>query len=218
MARYESGPSRTPPGDDRGASIVESAVLLSLAAMIIASVSQTPLGGMFHDGVREMVCLVEGPECGGETWTEHDRPEEPDIYEYNFTGFYDGEVLGEGDARVAIEFALGQQGKPYGWGATGPNSWDCSSLVQAAWRQAGVQIPRTTWPQHAALAPVDRSDLQPGDLIFFQTIPGPPPTHVGMYLGNGQMVHAGNPVQVVQVLGNSYWESRWVGAGRVPQG
>ncbi|GAB3210205.1 C40 family peptidase [Marinactinospora thermotolerans] len=215
MARFGVRFSPEKPRDDRGAYFVETGVLVTLAAGIIISVAQSPIGDQFHDSVREMVCLVEGPECGGETWTEHDRPEEPDIYQYSPATVWNGEIKGEGDARVAIQFALSQQGDPYVWGGTGPDGWDCSGLLQAAWRAAGVEIPRTTWPQHAALPPVSMADLQPGDLIFFQTIPGPPPTHVGMYIGDGMMVHAGNPVQVVPF--NDYWKSRWVGAGRVPQ-
>ncbi|TDQ49246.1 C40 family peptidase [Actinorugispora endophytica] len=203
--------------DDRGASFVEVAVVTMLAASIITAVLQSPVQDTFHDNVREMTCLVEGPECGGETWTDVQRPEEPEEYEFTFAGHYGGEVLGEGDAKVAIQWALSKQGLPYVWGGTGPHGYDCSGLVQGAWAAAGVQIPRTTWPQHAALAPVSKAELIPGDLIFFQTIPGPPPTHVGMYIGNNMMVHAGNPVNVTQVLGNPYWESRWVGAGRVPQ-
>ncbi|GLU47757.1 C40 family peptidase [Nocardiopsis ansamitocini] len=217
MARIPNTPSRDGSTDDRGASFIEVSVVTMLAAGIITAVLQSPVGATFHDNVREMVCLVDGPECEGETWTEIERPEEPEEYEFNFAGYYGGEVLGSGEARVAIEWALSKQGLPYVWGGTGPNGYDCSGLVQGAWAAAGVQIPRTTWPQHAALPAVSKAELLPGDLIFFQTIPGPPPTHVGMYIGEGKMVHAGNPVNVAQVLGNPYWESRWVGAGRVPQ-
>lgn len=188
-----------------------------LAAGIITAVLQSPMAETFHDNVREMVCLVDGPECGGETWTDVERPEEPEEYQFALATYYGGEVLGEGDAKVAIEWALSKQGLPYVWGGTGPHGYDCSGLVQGAWAAAGVRIPRTTWPQRAALPPVSRAELQPGDLIFFHTMSGPPPTHVGMYIGDGKMVHAGNPVNVAQVFGNPYWESRWVSAARVPQ-
>ncbi|EOR70628.1 cell wall-associated hydrolase (invasion-associated proteins) [Thermobifida fusca TM51] len=190
-----------------------------VAVGVITAVLQSPVGEVLHDNVREMVCLVDGPECGGETWTEIQRPEEPEEYVFTFPiGYYNGPVIGEGDARVAIEWALSKQGLPYVWGGTGPHGYDCSGLVQGAWRAAGVQIPRTTWEQRAALPPVSRDQLQPGDLIFFHTMSNyPPPTHVGMYIGDGKMVHAGNPVNVTQVFGNPYWESRWVSAARVPQ-
>lgn len=218
MARSRSPQFRPASADDRGSSFVEVGAVTLVTAGIILAVAQSPIGETFHDSVREMVCLVEGPECGGETWTEVQRPEEPEEYVFTFpVGYYGGEVIGEGNARVAIEWALSKQGLPYVWGGTGPHGYDCSGLVQGAWRAAGVQIPRTTWQQQGALPPVSRDQLQPGDLIFFQTIPGPPPTHVGMYIGDGKMVHAGSPVNVTQVLGNPYWESRWVGAARVPQ-
>ncbi|MUL42533.1 NlpC/P60 family protein [Streptomonospora sp. PA3] len=195
------------------------AALITIAGVIVIGLSSTSIGDVFHDATREYVCRVEGPECGGETWVEHERPEKPEEYTWNFAGTWSGEVQGEGSAKVAIQFALAQQGKPYVWGATGRQSYDCSSLMQEAWKEAGVLIPRTTWAQIDALEQIPRSDLQPGDLIFFHTMPGeyPPPTHVGMYIGEGKMVHAGDPVHVEQVLGVPQWESIWVGQARVPQ-
>ena len=219
MVRSPATPPRSSARDDRGSSFVEMGVVTLVAVGVITAVLQSPVGEVLHDNVREMVCLVDGPECGGETWTEIQRPEEPEEYVFTFPiGYYNGPVIGEGDARVAIEWALSKQGLPYVWGGTGPHGYDCSGLVQGAWRAAGVQIPRTTWEQRAALPPVSRDQLQPGDLIFFHTMSNyPPPTHVGMYIGDGKMVHAGNPVNVTQVVGNPYWESRWVSAARVPQ-
>ncbi|MCA1784255.1 MAG: NlpC/P60 family protein [Intrasporangiaceae bacterium] len=99
------------------------------------------------------------------------------------------------NASVAVEAALAQLGKPYKWGATGPNSFDCSGLMVYAWRQAGVTLPRTSASQFANLRSVSRSDLQPGDLVFAGS---PRVHHVGMYIGNGQIVHsprAGKPVE-----------------------
>ncbi|MBB5997310.1 C40 family peptidase [Streptomonospora salina] len=193
---------------------------MSIAAVIVIGLSTTSIGDVLHDATRKYVCRVEGPECGGDTWVEEERPEKPEEYSWNLASAWDGEIQGEGSARVAIEFALAQQGKPYQWGASGRRAYDCSSLMQEAWREAGVSLPRTTWDQQDALQQVPKSDLQPGDLIFLHTMPEdyPPPSHVGMYIGDGQMVHAGDPVNVTQVIGNPRWESIWVGAGRVPQG
>ncbi len=101
-------------------------------------------------------------------------------------------------AQVAVDTALAQQGKPYVWGGTGPSGYDCSGLTSSAYQAAGVQIPRTSKGQSTAGAPVDRANLQPGDLIFFYN----PVGHVAMYIGNGQMVHSstyGQPVKVVPV-------------------
>ena len=95
-----------------------------------------------------------------------------------------------------MEAALAQLGKPYQWGATGPGSFDCSGLMVFAWRQAGVTLPRTSAAQHANLRSVSRSELQPGDLVFAGS---PRVHHVGMYIGNGQIVHsprAGKPVEI----------------------
>ncbi|MGY1827051.1 C40 family peptidase [Blastococcus sp. SYSU DS0541] len=105
-------------------------------------------------------------------------------------------------AQVAVDTALAQQGKPYIWGGTGPGGYDCSGLTWSAYQAAGIEIPRTSRAQSTAGHYVDRASLQPGDLIFFYD----PVGHVGMYIGDGLMVHSstfGNPVAVVPV--DSMW-------------
>lgn len=92
-------------------------------------------------------------------------------------------------AEKALAFARAQIGKPYVWGATGPGSYDCSGLTQAAWKAAGVTIPRTTYDQVDAGTTVPVSQAQPGDLVFFYD----DVTHVGIYIGNGMMIHAPKP-------------------------
>ncbi|GAA0667922.1 C40 family peptidase [Streptomyces thermocarboxydovorans] len=92
-------------------------------------------------------------------------------------------------AAKAIAFARSQIGKPYVWGATGPGSYDCSGLTQAAWKAAGVTLPRTTYDQVDAGTTVPLSQAQPGDLVFFYD----DVTHVGIYIGNGMMIHAPKP-------------------------
>jgi peptidoglycan DL-endopeptidase CwlO len=89
-------------------------------------------------------------------------------------------------ASVAVSTALGQVGKPYQWGASGPNSFDCSGLTSFAWRAAGVTIPRSSGAQYAGLTKVSRGQLQPGDLVFYYS----PISHVAMYIGGGQIVEA----------------------------
>jgi cell wall-associated NlpC family hydrolase len=89
----------------------------------------------------------------------------------------------------AIAFARAQVGKPYVWGATGPGSYDCSGLTLAAWKAAGVTLPRTTWDQVKAGTTVPVSDIKPGDLVFFYD----DISHVGLYIGNGMMIHAPKP-------------------------
>ncbi|MFH8804457.1 NlpC/P60 family protein [Streptomyces sp. NPDC017936] len=92
-------------------------------------------------------------------------------------------------AEKALAFARAQIGKPYVWGATGPESYDCSGLTQAAWKAAGVTLPRTTYDQVDAGTTVSLADALPGDLIFFYD----DVTHVGVYIGNGMMIHAPKP-------------------------
>ncbi|MFG2533903.1 NlpC/P60 family protein [Streptomyces sp. NPDC048511] len=92
-------------------------------------------------------------------------------------------------AEKVLAFARAQIGKPYVWGATGPSSYDCSGLTQAAWREAGVDLPRTTWDQVEVGTRVATADLQPGDLVFFYD----DISHVGIYKGDGMMIHAPKP-------------------------
>ncbi|MFC9059471.1 NlpC/P60 family protein [Streptomyces sp. NPDC057074] len=92
-------------------------------------------------------------------------------------------------AEKALAFARAQIGKPYVWGATGPGSYDCSGLTQAAWKAAGVTLPRVTYDQVNAGTTVPVSQAQPGDLVFFYD----DLSHVGLYIGNGMMIHAPKP-------------------------
>lgn len=105
-----------------------------------------------------------------------------------------------GRAAQAIQFALAQRGKPYVSGATGPNAYDCSGLTQAAYRSAGIGIGRTTWDQYDDGVRVSRSQLRPGDLVFFYS----GLSHVALYLGNGQIVHAPHTGAVVEIAPMSW--------------
>ena len=110
----------------------------------------------------------------------------------------------------AVAFAYAQLGKPYQWGATGPGSFDCSGLAQAAWAAAGVSIPRTTYAQWAALPHISTSALEPGDLLYFDGI-----GHVAIYVGGGDLIDApqtGMDVQKVPLSG--WYASELVGAAR----
>lgn len=99
---------------------------------------------------------------------------------------------------AAVDAAMSKLGAPYSWGAAGPSAFDCSGLMYWAYQQVGKSIPRTSQAQLAGGTPVSRDQLQPGDIIGYY----PGITHVGMYIGNGQIVHAsdyGIPVQVVSI-------------------
>ncbi|HEY0935807.1 MAG TPA: NlpC/P60 family protein [Trebonia sp.] len=130
---------------------------------------------------------------------------------FDKTGSYPDIVLPEATnvGTTALRAALTQRGKPYVWGAAGPDSYDCSGLVMWAFAQEGISLPHYTGSQWNSGLHVSRDDLQPGDLVFFFA----DISHVGLYLGNGLMVDApstGQNVQVQPVFWNAY-----VGAVRI---
>ncbi len=110
-----------------------------------------------------------------------------------------------------LAYARAQLGKPYQWGGAGPDSFDCSGLVMMAWQQAGIYFPHLAQDQYDLTARIPLSQLIPGDLVFFGT-PGNV-YHVGIYVGNGEMIDAPETGQNVQVQ-SIYWDSL-LGAGRV---
>ncbi|QDY77576.1 C40 family peptidase [Streptomyces qinzhouensis] len=97
----------------------------------------------------------------------------------------------------AVEFALAQVGLPYEWGAEGPKSYDCSGLTSKAWAAAGVTIPRTSQEQWRQLRRIDMKDMRAGDLIIYHDNA----SHVGMYIGDGKIVHSPRPGRTVTVAG-----------------
>ncbi|WP_080794038.1 NlpC/P60 family protein [Corynebacterium pacaense] len=119
-----------------------------------------------------------------------------------------GDLLGaSGEASGAVQAALGKIGSPYGWGAIGPDTFDCSGLIYWAFQQQGKTLPRTSQAQMAGGTPVGRDQLQPGDVIGYY----PGATHVGLYIGDGKIVHAsdyGIPVQVVSVDSAPFYGAR----------
>jgi cell wall-associated NlpC family hydrolase len=98
-------------------------------------------------------------------------------------------------AAVAVRTAMAERGAPYVWAAAGPGSFDCSGLMQYAWRAAGVSLPHSSLAQSQMGAPVSRNALQPGDLVFFYS----PVSHVAMYIGGGNVVQAPTAGDVVKV-------------------
>jgi cell wall-associated NlpC family hydrolase len=111
----------------------------------------------------------------------------------------------------AISTATAQIGKWYVWGAAGPDTFDCSGLMQWSWAQVGVRLPRVAADQQAWAVPVPISQVQPGDLVFF----GIPAHHVGMYVGNGLMVEAPHSGAMLDLT--SIWWDDLAGFGRVHQ-
>ena len=113
-------------------------------------------------------------------------------------------------APTAVEVALAQQGDPYRWAASGPDSFDCSGLIMFAYKAAGVSLPHSSRALRGMTERISVDELQPGDLVFG----GSPVHHVGMYIGNGQMVHAPHSGDVVRVA-SVYSTSKPVSFGRL---
>jgi cell wall-associated NlpC family hydrolase len=117
-------------------------------------------------------------------------------------------VPASGRAAAAVQYAMAQVGDAYVYGAMGENAFDCSGLTMRAWAQAGVSLPHSSSAQYGSGPHIAASDLQPGDLVFYYS----PISHVGMYIGNGMIVHAANPSTGVQVTG--LYSMPYVGAVR----
>jgi cell wall-associated NlpC family hydrolase len=98
-------------------------------------------------------------------------------------------------AQIAVDTAMAQRGKPYVWAAAGPDTFDCSGLVEYAYGAAGIGLPHSSFLQSQMGQAVSRDQLQPGDLVFFYS----PVSHVGIYIGNGMMVNAPTAGDVVKV-------------------
>ncbi|UUV35869.1 NlpC/P60 family protein [Amycolatopsis roodepoortensis] len=128
-----------------------------------------------------------------------------------------GSYLGPpGAANDALQAALSKRGSQYKWGATGPNTFDCSGLTSWAYKQAGVSLPRTSRQQYTAGKPVSLSQLMPGDLLFYDDGTGNPAAihHVAIYVGEGKMVDAPTEGQVVDVR-SSKGDGHLMGARRI---
>lgn len=116
----------------------------------------------------------------------------------------------------AIKSLEKQIGKPYVWGANGPDSFDCSGLVRYIYKtELGKDIPRVSYDQSKFGQAVEKKDLQPGDLVFFDTMNKGRVSHVGMYIGNDEFIHASNPKDGVKKSKLSgYYENTYKGARR----
>jgi cell wall-associated NlpC family hydrolase len=118
--------------------------------------------------------------------------------------------------RALLIAAESRIGAPYRYGGSGPDAFDCSGLVAFAYRQVGIDVPRTAAQQFAAATPVARRELRPGDLVFFRLY-GRDVGHVGIYAGGDRFVHApqsGGHVRIAS-LEDEWYRDRFVGAGRL---
>lgn len=117
----------------------------------------------------------------------------------------------------ALKLLKEQLGKPYVWGANGPDSFDCSGLARYIYKEAlGKNIPRVSYDQSKFGQSIDKKDLQPGDLVFFDTMNKGRVSHVGIYLGNDEFIHASNKIDGVKKssLSSPYYQKTYKGARR----
>lgn len=148
----------------------------------------------------------------------------------NVTGWVNGRYITESGSvetntqnssekvQSLLNLAYKQSGKPYKWGASGPSAFDCSGFTSYVYRNAvGISIPRTSSAQSGYGTTVSKSNLQPGDLVFFSTNGTGRVSHVGIYVGGGNMVHAPSSGKTISVtsINSSYYTSRFVTAKRV---
>lgn len=118
-------------------------------------------------------------------------------------------------ASAIVSTAYSLLGKPYVYGAAGPNAFDCSGFTKYVYGKSGISLNRTTYQQVTQGSVVSKSNLQPGDLVFFNTMGSI--SHVGIYVGGGDFIHAprtGKPV-MVSSLNSSYYQSTYATARRI---
>lgn len=126
------------------------------------------------------------------------------------------EPTGSVTARV-VSVALASIGTPYLWGGTGEDGFDCSGLIQYAYAQSGILLPRVSWAQIQAGSPVpaDPRMLREGDVLGFSDGRTRATDHVGLYIGGGDFIHSSSSGVRVSSLDNDYWEARLVAARRI---
>ena len=125
------------------------------------------------------------------------------------------DALNGASAAAIIATAKQYIGVPYVWGGSTPSGFDCSGFVQYVFARHGITLPRTSRDQYSVGTWVSKSNLQPGDLVFYNTS-GSGVSHLGIYIGNGQFIHASSSKGVmISEMSNSYWSARYYGARRI---
>lgn len=160
------------------------------------------------DVIQNPSVNTDKPEQDINTGAENSKPEESQ----------NPPVSNSSKQSAIVNLAYAQLGKPYVWGAEGPNSFDCSGLMTYIFKNAGsINLPRTSSQQSNFGTTVSKSNLQPGDLIFSSTDGSGGVSHVGVYVGNGEMIHAPKPGDVVKKsnINTSYWNGTYLWAKRV---
>ncbi len=165
----------------------------------------------FVDGKSTGVAVSADALTGGSTVFPEGSTQAPSESEDTTPELPAGEL-----AQAIIDTGKSLIGTPYVWGGTTPKGFDCSGFVQYIFRVNGVNIPRISQSQYAMGTHVSKSELQPGDLVFFFNTNKNVITHVGVYIGNGQFVHASSYYGItIGELESSYYRNRFYGATRI---
>ncbi|NKE06829.1 C40 family peptidase [Mesobacillus selenatarsenatis] len=130
------------------------------------------------------------------------------------SGLVGGDKAEASTSGLITDTALDYVGVPYVWGGTTPSGFDCSGFITYTFNKAGITLPRSSADMYQVGSSVSKSELQPGDLVFFTTYKAGP-SHVGIYLEGDQFVHAASSGVQVSSLSNSYWKGRYIGSKRV---
>ncbi len=190
-------------GSDSSESVVTALLATSVAFVLLFAVVVATFGGLLEAAVSS-AAPMNTRELRGLVPSEGSS------------------VYHAGGGSDVVALARSRLGLPYIWGATGPDSFDCSGLVVWVYRRLGLDIPRTAQQQFSWATPISPAAMQRADLVFYAhtyaTSPSEPITHVGIYAGGGVVVMAttsGDFVRTVS-LDDPYWRAHFAGAGRVP--
>lgn len=192
-----------------GARAIQS---LQIIAPSISEQSWNALQVLIANKIQEIISLMN--EVFGENTVDMNFA----INVNNGTLSGNSQTNPQGDNEI-INTAKSFLGTPYQWGGTSPSGFDCSGFTQYVLAQNGKSIPRTSQEQFASGQAVDKSQLQAGDLVFYDWSGGTEATHVGIYEGNGKMIHAPHSGDVVKEVDfNSYGQNVYLGARRYYKG
>lgn len=160
-----------------------------------------------RESEKDPIFFVKGKSTGYKATVANFKAS-PNYYDY---------VAPEGDALREAIVATTKTclGVKYVWGGESMSGFDCSGLVQYVFKQNGISLGRTVGKQYSAGTPISKSELKPGDLVFFKDTYKTGLSHVGIYIGDGKFIHAGSDGVVTAKLSNSYWTNHYYGSCRI---
>jgi len=235
--RTHSTPARPPATSSHARRTRRSRVLSAAGAVLVAGLALAPVGpaGAAPVGDAVVPAIVTGV-ADADAWAGSDEAQQAaadlaaenasvaaflqsiaaqQVAEYlAVSSFLDHQAT---LARVGpvLDEARAKLGRPYSYGASGPNAFDCSGFTRWVWQRAGVELPHYSGAQWAQVQKIPVEELAPGDLVFYWGRGGGDPSHVALYVGDGQIVHAPGRGRSVRYDSVWYWEGARVAAGRV---